>query len=72
MENKGCCKAIKDDYLVCTCMEVMHSQIVDAIQQGDTTFEKLSDKLGVGTGCTSCVDEINEILREELKKEERK
>lgn len=56
------------DYLVCTCMEVMRSDIIEAIQSGDDTFEKLSDKLGVGTGCTSCVEEVHEILSTELKK----
>jgi len=68
MENNKCCKTAKDDYIVCTCMEVMHSQLVDAISKGDTTFNKLSDRLGVGTGCSSCVEEVNEILDEELKK----
>ena len=67
MENKKCCKIQKDDYIVCACMEVMHSQLVDAISKGDNTFDKLSDKLGVGTGCSSCVPEVTEILNEELK-----
>lgn len=56
----------KPDYLVCTCMCVMYSEIVEAIQQGDHTFQKLSDRLGVGIGCSSCVCEVNEILQEEL------
>lgn len=54
----------RPDYLVCTCMEVMYSQIVDAIEQGCNTFEELSDMLGVGTGCSSCVEEVYEILKE--------
>ena len=49
-------------------MEVMHSQLVDAISEGEDTFNKLSDRFGVGTGCSSCVQEVNEILKEELKK----
>ncbi len=53
----------RPDYLVCTCMEVMHDHIVDAIAQGADTFEKLSALLGVGMGCSSCVDEVNEILK---------
>ena len=68
MENGKCCKFEKDDYIVCTCMEVMHSQLVEAISEGEDTFNKLSDRLGVGTGCSSCVQEVNEILKEELKK----
>lgn len=54
----------RPDYLVCTCMEVMYSQIVEAIDQGANTFEQLSDMLGVGTGCSSCVEEVYEILKE--------
>jgi len=49
-------------------MEVMYSQIIDAIKQGEDTFEKLSNFLGVGTGCSSCVDEVHEILKEQLDK----
>ncbi len=58
----------RPDYLVCTCMEVMYSQIIEAIEQGATTFESLSDQLGVGTGCSSCVDEVHEILAQVLTK----
>jgi bacterioferritin-associated ferredoxin len=58
----------QEDYLVCTCMEVMYSEIVEAIKNGADTFEKLSDMLGVGTGCSSCVEEVHEILKESLDK----
>ena len=56
----------KPDYLVCSCMEVMYSQIVGSIKNGANTFQQLSDELGVGTGCNSCVDEVCFILEEEL------
>lgn len=52
------------DYLVCTCMGVMHSDIVNAIKNGADSFEKLSEELGVGTGCNSCVEEVCCILKE--------
>ena len=54
----------RPDYVVCTCMEVMHDQIVDAIKQGFDTFEKLSELLGVGMGCSSCVNEVHALLAE--------
>lgn len=66
-QKQNCCK-IKEDYLICTCMEVMYSQIIQAIEQGADTFQKLSDQLGVGTGCSSCVDEVHQILAEQLDK----
>jgi bacterioferritin-associated ferredoxin len=52
----------KPDYLVCACMGVMYSEICAAIDAGDTTFAALSDKLMVGLGCSSCVQEIKDIL----------
>lgn len=56
----------KPDYLVCTCMEVMYSQIVEAIEAGVNTYQGLSEQLGVGTGCSSCVDEVKQILQETM------
>ena len=56
----------RPDYLVCTCMEVMYSQIVAAVHEGAQAFESLSERLGVGTGCSSCVEEVYEILKEVL------
>jgi assimilatory nitrate reductase catalytic subunit len=56
----------RPDYVVCTCMEVMYSQLVEAIKEGEDSFNKLSDRLGVGTGCSSCVEEVKAILKEEL------
>lgn len=54
----------KPDYLVCTCMGVMYSDIIEAIENGDTTYEALQESLMVGTGCNSCVPEVKEILEE--------
>lgn len=61
----------RPDYLVCTCMGLMHSDIVAAIQAGFDTFQALSDELGVGTGCSSCVDDVYQII-EEIKKNNKK
>lgn len=52
----------KPDYLICTCMGVMYSEIIDAIEQGCKTAQDLSDRLMVMTGCSSCKDEILFIL----------
>jgi ferredoxin-nitrate reductase len=62
----------RPDYLVCTCFGVMHSEIVTAIENGCKDFESLQESLMVGTGCTSCVNEVNEILREQLNRESKK
>ena len=44
----------------------MYSDICNAIDKGCVDFESLQDLLLVGTGCNSCVDEINEILKEKV------
>lgn len=54
------------DYLVCACMCVMYSEIVAAIENGAKSFEDLSAELLVGTGCNSCVAEIEQILKEKV------
>jgi bacterioferritin-associated ferredoxin len=59
----------RPDYLVCTCMGVMYSDICQAIKAGSQTFEDLYDTLGVGTGCSSCVQEVHEILAKQLKQQ---
>jgi NAD(P)H-nitrite reductase large subunit len=56
----------RPDYLVCTCFGVMYSEICTAIEKGCTNFDQLQDALMVGTGCSSCVNEVNEILKERL------
>ena len=55
----------KPDYLVCTCMGVMYSDIIKAIDEGSKTYDALQETLLVGTGCSSCVSEVCDILREE-------
>ncbi len=67
-DYKGPLLARRPDYLVCTCMGVMYSDICDAIANGSDTFEKLALLLGVGSGCTSCVSEVELILNEEISK----
>lgn len=57
----------RPDYLVCTCMGVMYSDITQAIMQGNDSYQKLQDTLLVGTGCSSCVAEVKEILADQTR-----
>lgn len=66
MDNKSLLEQ-RPDYLVCTCMGIMYSEIVTAIHNGCTTFKELSETLMVCSGCSSCMQEIYEILDNELK-----
>lgn len=56
----------RPDYLVCTCMAVMYSDIIQSINSGNDSYEKLQEALLVGTGCNSCVEEVKDILAQEL------
>ena len=56
----------RPDYVVCTCMGVMYSEIIEAIKSGHTTFDQLSELLMVGTGCNSCVQEVHDIIAEQV------
>ena len=69
MNNGSCCKSA--DYVVCTCMGVMKEEIIESIRSGNDTYERLQDALGVGTGCSSCVPEVREILNDLLKNMEK-
>ena len=62
----------KPDYLVCICMGVMYSEIVQTIEDGAKTFDELQDLLGLGTGCSSCVQESKDILDEQLERAHKK
>ena len=53
----------KQDYIVCTCMYVMYSDILNALAEGTTTFDAVQERFLVGTGCSSCVEEVHEIIK---------
>lgn len=65
----ACCKkkdkidCCSNDHLVCVCMGVMNSDVCESIDLGADSFEKLQEELEVGTGCSSCVAEVNDILK---------
>lgn len=52
----------KPDYLVCVCMGIMYSDIISAIDRGARSFNELQQELLVGTGCSSCHEEVRQIL----------
>ncbi len=52
------------DALVCTCHEVTQSRIVAAIEAGAASTEALGRELRCGTGCGSCLPELEALLVE--------
>lgn len=56
---------MKEDELICTCMEVYKSTIVNVIKEkGLKTVEEVGDETEAGTVCGQCEDDIQEILDE--------
>lgn len=52
--------------LVCSCSQVGEGNIVDAIANGCSDFNKLCSETGAGLGCGSCKPEIKQILDKQL------
>jgi NifU-like protein len=53
------------DPVICRCYQVTRSEIVKAIQDGDLrTVEEVTDRTNAAGGCSSCYDDIREILFE--------
>ncbi|MDD2584586.1 MAG: (2Fe-2S)-binding protein [Bacteroidales bacterium] len=51
------------DEIICNCMEVYKSEIVEAIKsKGLKTVEEVGEATDAGTGCGGCQDDIQEIL----------
>ncbi len=58
-----------EENIICNCMDVSEHEIVDAIKNKEAIdVQDIMDITGAGTGCGSCVDDIQEILDRELKK----
>lgn len=55
----------RPDAVICVCMEVTETEIRQAIRDGYKDLPLLSKKLLIGTGCSSCICEVQEIIKEE-------
>jgi len=52
--------------MICVCQDVTYGDIIDAIDNGADTLDKLEDAVMTGITCGHCVEDIDEILDEEL------
>ncbi|RLD65696.1 MAG: (2Fe-2S)-binding protein [Bacteroidetes bacterium] len=58
-----------EDNIICNCMDVSEHEIVDAIKNKEAiSVQDIMDITGAGTGCGSCVDDIDDILKRESAK----
>ena len=55
-----------EDNIICNCLDVSEHEIVDAIKNKEaTTIQDIMDITGAGTGCGSCIGDLEEILERE-------
>ena len=55
----------KDDEIICNCLQVTRGEIIQAIKtKGLTLVDEVGDETEAGTGCSSCHDDIEAILKE--------
>jgi NAD(P)H-nitrite reductase large subunit len=54
-----------DDIIICNCNEIYKSAIVKAIREkGLSTVEQVQEETTAGTVCGSCIEDIENILKE--------
>lgn len=57
--------AMKEEPIICTCMEITTSQIKDTIRKKSLkSIESVQDETSAGTVCGACVDDIYIMLEE--------
>jgi assimilatory nitrate reductase catalytic subunit len=54
----------KQGKLVCSCFKVGENTIIDAIQQGCDSVDKLGCELKCGTNCGSCKSELSQLVNQ--------
>ena len=59
---------MKDKDIVCTCFGITKKEIVDAIKKGAKTVDEVMEATSAGTACGMCIDQIEQIIKETLKK----
>ena len=52
--------------VICHCENVTYGTILEVIDQGADTIEKIGDATMAGITCGVCIEAIEEILEEEL------
>ena len=56
-----------EDNIICQCMDVSEHEVVDSIKNKEAiSVQDIMDITGAGTGCGSCIGELEDILKREL------
>lgn len=57
---------MNNDDVVCGCMNVTVQDLKDAINNGARSFAEIQEITGAGTGCGSCVGNVEELVNKLL------
>ena len=52
--------------VICNCFNVTKDDILEAIKNGAKTLEEVQEATSAGTGCGSCLDQINEVVNDNI------
>jgi NAD(P)H-nitrite reductase large subunit len=52
--------------IICHCEEITYKEIIEAITNGATTVNDISNATDAGIACGTCIEIIEDILEEEL------
>lgn len=55
---------MSEDKIICYCRNVSLGNILEAIENGATTLEEVTEVTTAGTGCGKCADRIKAIIEE--------
>lgn len=56
---------MNDDILICNCMEIYKSTIINAIiEKNLSTFDEISEETSAGSVCGMCREDIELIIKE--------
>ncbi|MBO5160068.1 MAG: (2Fe-2S)-binding protein [Tyzzerella sp.] len=50
------------DKVVCECFGVTNGQVKEAVDNGATTLEEVTEATGAGTGCGACNDDLQRLV----------
>lgn len=51
-----------NDEIICSCMSVTNGMIIDAVNNGADTLEKVQEATGAGTVCGACLEDVKQLV----------
>ena len=55
---------MKREKTACHCHNVSYGEIIDAVQNGASTYVQVQEATGAGTGCGKCREFVETLIRD--------